>query len=161
MRLNYSPARMPWKSLRSCKLLSFVSRQKGHEFLVSSSCGVTFVADFGFLPQNLGGDRDQQMILCDSMNGGWVMRTLESLPTVIKLFVLGNSGMLKETPCETFTTFNLQKCYDHVESYLYRRLKTCKASCFVEGATKKCSALAQIWNGDAHYQAFFKHYGYQ
>ena len=89
------------------------------------------------------------------------MRTLESLPTVIKLFVLGNSGMLKETPCETFTTLNLQKCYDHVESYLYRRLKTCKASCFVEGVTKK-SVLhwSQICNCDAHYEAFFKHYGY-
>ena len=84
---------------------------------------------------------DPQMVLCHSVNGCCVMRTLKAFLLKSNFLYLEGVGILKETPCETFTRFNLQKCYNHVESRLERLKPARHHSCFVEGATKKCSAL--------------------
>ena len=86
---------------------------------------VTLVVAFNFLPQNIGRWQGP----CHSMNAGWVVEALRGVgghsnPTCCILINLNflhlqAVGMLKqhsrnlmpahaqESPCETFTTFNL------------------------------------------------------
>ena len=91
------------------------------------SCRVTLLVAFGFLPQNFKMGRDLWMVLCHSMNAGWVVGILRGrgdtqiLPAVINF--IWNVCTQRQWECwhfalmptfaphtraifETFTTFN-------------------------------------------------------